>query len=80
MPRLLLHRILIVALAFCAGSALRAEDHCANRDFRGVYGMSASGDIVLVPPPFAALVGPLVRVGRVESDGNGNVSVRNTAS
>ena len=80
MPRLLLHRILVVALAFSAGSALRAEDHCANRDFRGIYGVSASGDIVLIPPPFTALVGPFVRVGRLESDGQGNVSVQTNAS
>jgi len=78
--RLLLHRILILALTFSAGSALRAEEHCGNSDFKGVYGVSASGDIVLIPPPFTALVGPFVRVGRLESDGQGNVSVQTNAS
>jgi hypothetical protein len=37
MPRLLLHRILVVALAFSAGSALRAEEHCNGYVAEGIY-------------------------------------------
>src|SRR5258708_23089926 len=71
--------VLLVSVVF--GQALQAAPHCTNADFRGVYGMLATGTIIVAPPPFpSAFFGPFARVGRVFADGNGNLSIGNTAS
>ncbi len=67
---------LLAALALAQG--LRAELACKNSDYRGVFGAVATGDFIAPPPGIPA--GPTVRIGRVESDGNGNASIRATLS
>jgi hypothetical protein len=71
-----------LALFLAAGIAVvqlaYADPGCSNRDLSGVYGMFATGTIVVAPAPVPT--GPFVRVGRVTADGNGNISVHNTAS
>jgi hypothetical protein len=72
----------VVALlaAFTTGQALYAEPSCTNADLKGVYGMLATGNIIVAPGFPPPLLGPFARAGRVFADGNGNISVANTAS
>jgi len=60
--------------------AIQAAPSCTNGDFAGVYGMQAPGTILSAPGFPAGFLGPFNRVGRVASDGKGNISVTNTAS
>ena len=73
----------IALVLFLTGAATAQTAHpapgCNNRDFVGAYGMFATGSILQVPLN-AVPTGPFTRVGRVVVDGNGNVSVNNTAS
>ena len=70
------------ALAFLlgvsVGQSLSATPHCTNADVKGVYGLLATGSIVIAPPPVP--IGPFARAGRVFADGNGNMSLATTAS
>jgi hypothetical protein len=59
---------------------LSAAPSCTNADLNGVYGMLATGDIIIAPGFPPSLLGPFARAGRVFADGKGNVSVANTAS
>jgi hypothetical protein len=72
-----------IAVALLVGVAARQAAHaapgCSTRDLAGVYGMFATGTILIVPAPVIP-TGPFARVGRVVSDGNGNISITNTAS
>jgi hypothetical protein len=71
----------VFPLALCISApALFAAPSCSNADLAGVYGMIAPGNILLAPGFPAPLLGPFVRVGRVFADGQGTVSVTNTAS
>jgi hypothetical protein len=60
---------------------LHAAPLCDNRDFRGVYGMQAKGDIFgVILPAFNPTIGPVVRVSRVVADGAGHVNADSYAS
>src|SRR5205809_2809335 len=78
MKTLIPHAALALLTGVLAGQALSAAPHCTNADLRGVYGMLATGSIVVAPTPIP--IGPFARVGRVVADGNGNISIANTAS
>lgn len=69
---------LTLLVSLTAGQALSAAQNCSNADLKGVYGMLATGSIVVAPPPVPT--GPFARVGRVVADGNGNIAITNTAS
>src|SRR5512136_2617422 len=59
----------------------RVQAQCDNRDFKGVYGMIARGDIYgVILPAFNPTIGPVIRVSRVVADGNGNVQADSNAS
>jgi hypothetical protein len=47
---------------------------CSNRDFNGDYGALARGALFQLPPVFAPLLGPVIKLARTTADGNGNVS------
>jgi len=78
------HKLFRIALVLLAGvtavQAAHAERGCGNKDLVGVYGMLATGAIIVAPGFPASLLGPFARVGRVVADGNGNISVANLAS
>src|SRR5262245_47263176 len=60
---------------------LEAGPLCDNRDFMGVYGMQARGDIFgVILPAFNPTIGPVVRVSRVVADGAGHVRADSFAS
>ena len=60
---------------------LQAAPLCDNRDFRGVYGMEAKGDIYgVILPAFNPTIGPVVRVSRVVADGAGHVNADSYAN
>src|SRR2546425_671186 len=69
---------LVLLVAASVGQALHAEPHCSNADLKGVYGMLATGTIVIAPA--GVPIGPFARAGRVVADGRGNIAVANTAS
>jgi hypothetical protein len=69
---------LIVGMAY--GQTLHAANECSNIYFFGTYGMYAAGNILVAPGFPASLLGPFARVGQVVADGDGNISVANTAS
>src|SRR5262245_57669202 len=61
--------------------SLQAAPACSDGDFKGVYGMIARGDIAAVPDPvFTPIIGPVIRVSRVVTDGSGHVSSTSFAS
>jgi hypothetical protein len=61
--------------------SLQAAPACDNRDFRGVYGMIARGDIYgVILPAFNPTIGPVIRVSRVVADGAGHVHSFSNAS
>jgi hypothetical protein len=72
----------VVALlaAVTTGQMLYAAPSCTNADLNGVYGMLATGNIIVAPGFPPPLLGPFARAGRVFADGKGNVSIANTAS
>lgn len=75
--------LFVWALALLGGVAapsLSAGSKCTNRDLNGVYGMLATGDILVAPGFPSPFLGPFARVGRVFADGNGHIAVSNTAS
>jgi hypothetical protein len=60
---------------------LQAAPLCDNRDFNGVYGMQAKGDIYgVILPAFSPTIGPVIRVSRVVADGAGHVNADSYAS
>ena len=61
-------------LTIATAQAVFAAPRCTNRDFKGVYGTIARGSLLQLPPEFAALVGPAIRVARTTADGDGHVS------
>ena len=74
----LISRTTLVAFVALAGLLpAHAELNCRDSDYQGVFGAIAVGTFVSAPgiPP-----GPTVRVGRVESDGNGNAKIQATLS
>ena len=77
-------KLSLIALVLLAGVTAAQAAHpasgCSNKDLAGVYGMLATGTIIIAPGFPATLLGPFARVGRVVADGNGNISVANTAS
>ena len=76
------HRVSCAALALLVGTAGQAyaAPSCTSADFNGVYGMLATGTIIVAPGFPPGLLGPFARVGRVFADGHGNLSIANTAS
>lgn len=61
--------------------SLQAATTCGDGDFKGVYGMIARGDIAAVPDPvFTPIIGPVIRVSRVVTDGSGHVMSTSFAS
>ena len=74
------HVVLALLLGIAAGQALHAVPSCGNKDFVGVYGMLATGTIIVAPGFPFGYIGPFARVGRVVADGHGNLSIANTAS
>lgn len=69
---------LIVGIA--CGQTLHAANACSDIYFFGTYGMYAAGNILVAPGFPASLLGPFARVGQVVADGQGHISVVNTAS
>lgn len=67
-------------LAAVTAPVLSAAPGCTNASFTGVYGMLATGNILVAPGFPAPLIGPFGRVGHVVADGKGNISVANVAS
>ena len=65
---------LLLLLSLAAARDVRAAPGCSNRDFNGVYGAFARGTLSVLPPVFAPLLGPVIKVARTIADGNGNVS------
>jgi hypothetical protein len=64
----------LVLLSLAVAQDVRAAEGCSNRDFNGVYHTIARGDLFVLPPVFAPLVGPVIKVAQTIADGNGNVS------
>jgi len=64
--------VLGAAASFLAPARLHAQI-CLNSDYRGVYSALVVGDFLQQPPGFPP--GPNARLGRVESDGNGNATI-----
>jgi hypothetical protein len=70
----LLRRSIFLSLLAVLLIAPRVHASCSVRDFRGVYGMQARGDIYgVILPAFNPTIGPVVRVSRVVADGAGHV-------
>jgi hypothetical protein len=81
--RQLLRRSTFLSLLAVLASApsLQAAPACDNRDFKGVYGMIARGDIYgVILPAFNPTIGPVIRVSRVVADGAGHVRANSNAS
>lgn len=72
--------IALLLTAAVATPVLSAAPKCSNAAFTGVYGMLATGNILVAPGFPSSLLGPFGRVGRVSADGKGNISVANVAS
>lgn len=73
--------LLSVVAVLLLAPRLHAAPLCDNRDFRGVYGMQAKGDIYgVILPAFNPTIGPVVRVSRVVADGAGHVRADSYAS
>jgi hypothetical protein len=71
----LLRRVtLLLLLSLAVAQDVRAAPVCSNRDFNGEYGTIARGTLFVLPPVFAPLLGPVIKVARTIADGNGNVS------
>jgi hypothetical protein len=74
----------IVALAGALAVVLPGIAHgaqsCDSSTFKGIYGLIAHGLIVDEPPIPSIFNGPVVRVGRAESDGNGNLTITQFSS
>jgi hypothetical protein len=64
---------LFVLLSVAVAQNVHAAPGCSNRDFNGEYGTIARGTLFMLPPVFAPLVGPAIRVARTTADGNGHV-------
>jgi hypothetical protein len=75
-----LSSIALALLAITAVQTAYAAPGCSNQDLVGVYGLSASGTVLVAPGFPADLIGPFARVARVVFDGKGDVSVASTAS
>jgi hypothetical protein len=73
MMRLLGRVTLLLLLSLAVAQDVRAAPGCSNRDFNGEYGTIARGNLFVLPPVFAPLVGPVIKVARTVADGNGNV-------
>lgn len=58
----------------------QAAPACDLSTFKGVYGIVANGLIVNEPPIPSIFNGPVVRVGRAVSDGNGNLTLTQFSS
>ena len=65
------YHAVMVLLAALNAPALFAAPGCNNADFQGVYGMLASGTVLVAPGFLPSYLGPIVRVGRVFADGKG---------
>jgi hypothetical protein len=77
MAKLVFRTTLAAFVALAALLPARAALNCRDSDYQGVFGAIAVGNFMSAPgiPP-----GPTVRVGRVESDGNGNAKIQATLS
>jgi hypothetical protein len=64
----------LLLLSLAVAPDVHAAPPCSNRDFNGVYGTIARGALFVLPPVFAPLVGPVIKVAQTIADGNGNVS------
>jgi len=69
--------LLIILLGLATAPDLHAIQNCGNQNFKGTYGIFASGSI---PAPIPGLSGPFARVGQVTADGQGNAVAQTTAS
>lgn len=69
--------VMVFFVALAGLLPVRAAPTCRDSDYQGVFGAIAVGNFISAPgiPP-----GPTVRVGRVESDGNGNAKIQATLS
>src|SRR3979411_181389 len=76
----LLFNAVLALVAAVSGPVLSVAADCTNADLNGVYGMLAPGCILLAPGFPSEVLGPFARVGRVVADGEGNISIANTAS
>lgn len=64
--------VLLLSLALAQNA--RAAPACSNRDFNGTYSTIARGTLFFLPPVFAPLIGPVMKVALTFADGNGHVS------
>jgi hypothetical protein len=74
MMRVICRVTAVVLLSLAVARDVRAAPACSNRDFKGEYGTIARGTLFELPPVFAPLLGPVIKVARTIADGNGNVS------
>lgn len=80
MLRLLVRIVLLMFVSLAIARDVRASPGCSNRDFNGAYGTIARGTLFALPPAFAPLLGPVIKIARTVADGNGNVSEVSYAS
>lgn len=68
----------LILIALGLTPALQAQNYCTVAQTRGTYTAEATGAFFFLPPPLPA--GPTTRIGRVENDGKGGVTVYATTS
>ena len=68
----------MMLLPLVLAPSAQAREGCTNRDFIGAFGFFGTGTVIR--SPVTDLTGPFARLGRFESDGNGNLVFSSTAS
>jgi len=71
---------LAALLALVLPGVARAQQSCDLSTFKGFYGIVAHGLIVDEPPIPSIFNGPVARVGRAQSDGNGHLTLLQVSS